>query len=470
MPTSLSSLLGIDSSHLTDRDAFDPVLDFDTRLFIDPHLLKHCKVPELVEGYRDFEEHFRRLGKLLAAAQSSGDRFWREADSMMQWREVKGLCIGYSKSGTSGSGTGPELRGRLLNTAKQIIDQGKKDPELFELVGLFEDDFGADRISDMTANIVREHLKLFTQRVLEDLLTLGAKDLDYDDTNGLPINPFTNLPLLLVPRSILRDLPVALDWTTRDLVAQHNAQLRIRVNTTIGNSWKEATAAFSKTGLKEYLLQNPELFDDLFKSYRDKEAQPYDFKEDRAGEYIWRPASAKCVSEFDLPLTLPEHPTYDQVESVVLKICNQFKMLVENNGLCSLFYNADGSLKHEKAAQLLFFGIADGYCKKSGIMIARESDAGRGPVDFKFGSNMENSVLVELKKSTNTTGLKKGIERQLPEYMKAEGAKRAIYLVIDVGYTSAAMENLRAVNAMINGSSIKLIHVDGNPKPSASKL
>lgn len=87
-------------------------------------------------------------------------------------------------------------------------------------------------------------------------------------------------------------------------------------------------------------------------------------------------------------------------------------------------------------------------------MIARESDGGRGPVDFKFGTNMQNSVLVEVKKSTNTSGLKKGIQSQLPAYMNAEGSKRAIYLVIDVGYTKAAIANLNVINAAINGTAV----------------
>ena len=44
-------LLNIDPSDLTDRDAFDPILDLDTRLFIDPHLLKHTEIPELAGSY-----------------------------------------------------------------------------------------------------------------------------------------------------------------------------------------------------------------------------------------------------------------------------------------------------------------------------------------------------------------------------------------------------------------------------------
>ena len=79
-------------------------------------------------------------------------------------------------------------------------------------------------------------------------------------------------------------------------------------------------------------------------------------------------------------------------------------------------------------------------------------------------------MLVELKKSTNTSGLKKGLEKQLPEYMASEKSKRAIYLVVDVGTTKAARKNLKEINDKIYGCAIKILHVDGLKKVSASKL
>lgn len=470
MPKSLSMLLDIDPSDLTDRDAFDPILDLDTRLFIDPHLLKHTEVPELKGSYTKLQQHFRAIGKLLAASDTDGDAFWRRADAMMKWPEVKGLCIGYSKGGTSGSGIGPDLRKRLLRTAKEIINKGKDDPELFELVGLLEEDFGSDRISDMTANIIKGDLEEFTKRVLAELDVNIAEKLGVLPSTGLPINPFTHKTLLLVPKSLLRDLPVALDWSSRDIISQHNQELREKVNLIIGSTWKEAIDSLTKEELKKYVLENPGLLDDLVTLYAAKAAQPYNFQEDRAGEFIWFPVARKVAKEQPLIITLPDSPSIDDVEKMVLAICGKFKSLVEDNALSELFYNNDGTVKHEKAAQLLFYGIADAYCDSNGILIARESDSGRGPVDFKFGTKMENSVLVELKKSTNTSGLTKGIEKQLPQYMKSEKSKRAIYLVLDVGYTKAAIDRLKEVNAKIKGAAIKIIHVDATPKVSASRL
>jgi hypothetical protein len=470
VPTSLSSHLGIDSTELTDRGAFDPVLDLDTRLFLDPHLLKHCEIAEFEKSYESLQRHFIAIAKLLSASKSREDALWRKADSMMRWPEVKGLCIGYSTKGTSGSGIGPDLRGRLLKTAQEIIAAGHDDPELFELVGLFESNFGCDRISDMTANVITNDLAKFTARILGDLDVDVYSILTKDEKTGLPKNPYTAQPLMLVPKELLRDLPVSLDWSDIDKVSTENEELRERLNLIVGDSWRQVIESTTKEEFKNLVLKNSELLDDLISTYSHKTAQPYNFAEDRSGEYIWYPATQKATKEHPLSLQLAPSPTIDEVENLVLKICDQFRVLIEDNGLSTLLYNSDGSLKPETAAQLLFYGVCESYCDANGIMIARESDSGRGPVDFKFGTRKENSVLVEIKKSTNTSGLKKGVEKQLPQYMNSEKSRRAIYLVIDVGFTKAATHNLKSISEKVNGAAIKVIHVDGAVKRSASKL
>lgn len=469
MAISLSMFCGIDPRVLETRDVFDPVLDIDTRLFLDPHLLKHADVPEFANAYEHLKTHFGKIARLLLASDTEGDVFWKRADRFMIWPEVKGLCIGYSKESTDGSGIGPELRTELLRTAKQILNKGINDPEIFELVGMFQERFGPDRISDMTANVIRRELNEFTNRILLEIAEECKVQIPRN-RDSAPLNPINSSPLLLVPKSLLRDIPVALDWSSRDIVAEQNEVLRETVNRIAGESWRQVVQAFTKDSLKDFALNHPDLIQDAIEIYRAKAVQHYDYNEDRSGEASWLPAAQIATQNNPLQLQLPESPTTIQVFNLVRSICTKFKSLIEDNGLSQLLYNSDGHPKHETASQLLFYGISEAYCHANGIMIARESDGGRGPVDFKFGTNMQNSVLVEIKKSTNTSGLKKGIQSQLPAYMNAEGAKQAIYLVIDVGYTKAAIANLNEINAAINGTSISIIHVSGALQPSASKL
>jgi hypothetical protein len=469
VPTSFSKYIGVHSAVLVDAGVFDAILDRDSKLFLDPHLLKHTDVPELTGGYEKLQNKFLSIKQLLVNSRSEGDVFWKAAVKQMKWPEVEGLCIGYASAGTRGSGIGVALRKRLLTTAKEIIDAGSTDPEMFELLGLFEEGFGADRISDMTANVIRDELRSYTKRILRELeIDPRASGLATTES-GLLVNPFNQQEMCLVPRKLLRSLPLSLDWSSADRIAYSNEEIRDRLNGVIGSTWKQATAGLSKKEFKEHVLQYPELFRSLVDAYTKKEAKPYDFADDPTGQLVWYFESQNAVSNHPLTLSLAHHPSIDEVESLVLKICNKFKELIEDNGLCKLLYDQSGHPKPEEAAQLLFYGICEAYCEANSILVARESDSGRGPVDFKFGSNRENSVLVEIKKSTNSA-LKKGVLKQLPEYQKSEKSKRAIYLVIDVGGSKADVERLNELNIAINGSSIKILKVDGEVKQSASKL
>jgi len=47
MAVSFASKLKVSSEVFDKLGVFNPILDLDTRLFIDPHLLKHTDVPEL---------------------------------------------------------------------------------------------------------------------------------------------------------------------------------------------------------------------------------------------------------------------------------------------------------------------------------------------------------------------------------------------------------------------------------------
>lgn len=106
MPVKFSQWAEVDPQRLLAQSAFDPILDVDTRLFLDPHLLSKTRVPELAHSYERLQVRFTEIARLLLASDSRGDPFWRAADRLMIWPEVKGLCIGYTSKGTEGRGMG----------------------------------------------------------------------------------------------------------------------------------------------------------------------------------------------------------------------------------------------------------------------------------------------------------------------------------------------------------------------------
>jgi len=132
--------------------------------------------------------------------------------------------------------------------------------------------------------------------------------------------------------------------------------------------------------------------------------------------------------------------------------------------------NSNGTPKHESAAQLLFYGIADSYCDANNIDLTKEGNNGRGSVDFKLSRGATDKVIVETKLTSNPQ-LRHGIEIQLPIYMKQEKTKQAIYLIIDNGHPKALEHFIAFYNELDKEIKRKISYfiIDATMRPSASK-
>jgi hypothetical protein len=118
-PTRFTDRFRIDKALLKDRGAFDPILNADTPLFIDPLLLAQSAHEEMRAAHATWRDHFVSIIDLLAATRARGDVAWRNADRLFVASEFKGTCLGYGKGSIEGSGIGPELKGRLLSTVNR---------------------------------------------------------------------------------------------------------------------------------------------------------------------------------------------------------------------------------------------------------------------------------------------------------------------------------------------------------------
>ncbi|WP_404604395.1 hypothetical protein [Caballeronia udeis] len=470
MAQSLCDYHGIDPAVFDATGALDPVLGVDTRLFIDPSLLRQTETPELLVSYQRVIDHFTDVLKVVSNIGIAGDVFWRKADQMLTFPEVQGLCIGYATTANSGSGMGPHLRAHLLGTVSQIVHAGVNDPALFEIVGTFEDNVGPDRISDMVAKIILADLIAFTQRVCSDLgipmePLRVAKGQPPED---MPVNPVSGGAVILVPKDVLRDLPIAETYGDIARIAHHNEILRNELNAIIGSAWSRATISEKKEILRNSFTKYPEILLELLEDYKAAGRSLYDFKDDPSGETLWYRSAKQFSKEYPLALTLESPTDTGRVFAVVKLICEHFKVLIEDNQLCKLLYDKGGKRKHESAAQLLFYGIATAYCQANGIELSPESDGGRGPVDFKMSSGFDGRVLVEVKLTSNSQ-LFHGFDKQLPIYQKAERATRGVYLFIDNGMSEDRMEAFKKHVTSAGADAPEVMIVDGIVRPSASK-
>jgi hypothetical protein len=257
----LSSALGVESSVLDKKNVFDGFIGLDSELYVDPRLLKDTSIPELKNSYSNFINHFRGVVKLLAKTQTENDLLFNAAVKRLKFKEPNFLGLGYSEAGNSGSGIGGGLARQLASTAQQIIQAGIDDPELFELIGLFEEGIGADRISDMTSRLILRDLLSFSARVAAEL-SLQTKQIKVGtQVYELPTDIRNGSPIILLPKDILNNLPVANDRSDLQEVYDHNEKLRSEVNLLLGEeAFKDRPISrLSKRSIKDILLENQNL-------------------------------------------------------------------------------------------------------------------------------------------------------------------------------------------------------------------
>ena len=456
----------------------DPTLNADTRLFIDPMLLAASRHPEIaINARKTYEQHFVRVIKFLRATKGPGDVAWRSAQQLLSFPEIKWTCLGYGAQSVSGSGSGTEMTAQFIETARQIVELGVDDPDLFVAMALFEEGVGPDRISDMTTNVIFGDLLSFNSRILNEL-GVPTQDTKISLRNGqtfhaaLPINPCLHDagPVVLVPSDVLRDLPIATDWSDVADAASKNQELRRQVNRQIARLW-EVKSRNDKGKIRQWAMSGKEEFETFLKMIRSADLHPYDTGSDPLGELAWRRIAATLASDTPFNIKPPKALDADGVISIVEQIIEQFRFLIEDRRLSDELYNGD-TPRPEKSAQRIFFAVAHAYCQANNLDVTPEADTGNGPVDFKVSSGFEGRVLVEIKLSRNTK-LVEGYTRQIEAYKSGEQTDKAYYVVIDVGQMGNKDQKLLLVKnqAASNGAQASpIVFVDGKRRKSASKL
>lgn len=477
-PLRFSTYFKVDPKRLATLGVLDPTLNVDTKLFIDPFLIPLSKHAEISKGGRKtYEKHFETVIKLLAGSKRIDDAPWRAARRMMEFPELKFTCLGYGGQSVSGSGSGAFTTDGVMQTAREIVELGVDDPDLFVAMGLFEDGIGPDRISDMATNVILADLLRFNARVLKGLgvpmkrVTISLKNGNSYEAD-LPINPSfkDETPVILVPADILRDLPIATDWSDVADAAAKNSALRSQVNKQIAEIWQRRSRK-DKAALRSWALGSGQSFNLYMELLRGAKPKAYDLAGDPLGELVWRRIAETIAGEQPFKLAGPKKHDADSVASVVVKIIEQFQFLIEKRRLSEELYH-EGSPRPERAAQRLFFAVAHAYCKANDIDLTPEADTGNGPVDFKMSSGFAGRVLVEIKLSTNPKVVA-GYGKQLETYKSAEETTRGYYVVIDVGHMGKKADELlllKNTQAKKGQPVSEIVFIDGSRRVSASKL
>ena len=459
-------------------DWFDTILDADTKLFVDPFLIFQDSEERWSTAHDRLIEHFNICFHLIAEGRSNPDSVpYKKALALLHFPEPREFCLGYTEQGTQGAGGGAGYAHLIASAMEDAIARGLQDLRHFEELGVLNEGIGPDRISDLTCNVLRHEFIEYTKDVASayNLQTqsfkMGGASFDHrriawrSEDVELPLNPFNNKAVLLVPKRFLRELPVlnADDWWENYEAEQLRNDLNYEV---LGNVKKKDIVAMAR--------RNPESVRAWANAKEGTPASPYDLEKDPNGVWLWQKVSQEFVR--NNPARISPSNNNEEFVAFIAFLCERFKNFVEHQGGWRLLWN-DGNEeeKPEEAAQLLFMGIARSYCEANNIVVDREVNLGRGPVDFKFSNGYSSRALLEVKKLHNGRFLN-GLSEQLPSYLRSDTCNLGWYVVLRYRDTGVSKERAKEISQIVReierdrGFQIAVVDVDVRPKISASKL
>lgn len=467
-PVLFSTHFGIDPDVVSEAGFLDPFINVDTPLFIDPVLLEKCDI-ELVKtaALARFREHFSRYVRLVALSKNEGDPPWKAAAKLLDLGEPPENGLGFGGSGRSGSSRPEDIQIAILRTTKLIVSLGADDPEMISLMGFFEEGVGPDTISDFTTRVIMPELAQLTAAFCE------ANEVPIKDIEGIGKLPSVvdangrERFMVLVPKDIVRHLPIANDWSDLEEAVNANRGVRERVNSLLGNVASN-TVADRKAATRSMALSDADAFAAFLAAVKEH-VDNYDPNDDVFAYYKLKEIVANGFAGMPTGQQYNFAAGVEEVYRLVIDTLKLFAHHVENGNLWEELW-AGSKPKRERASQLIYFAIADSYCKANNVDISPEAHMGGGPIDFKFSSGYHARVLVEMKRSGGT--VKHGYERQLEIYLDAAQTDFGVFVVMDYGDLGQKLETINAIRqARVDAGqrASEIIVIDATKKESASK-
>ena len=139
-------------------DFIDVDPNYDIPLFLDPYFISKCDFPFAYEAHRSIKSFFECLLKQLKANKTSHAR-----ELFSHLNEPNEFCLGLSKGRPEGKGIGPKDSENIFNSLIQSKAFKSGLMEDIEDFRIFIEGIDKDKMSDMTANIIKWHLIEYTQ-------------------------------------------------------------------------------------------------------------------------------------------------------------------------------------------------------------------------------------------------------------------------------------------------------------------
>jgi hypothetical protein len=451
-PWHISQAFGLDSAEL---DFFDANLRFDSKLFIDPFLIKRSPIDFERSIFNRFNIFFRDAYRRSLDLGHDESKI-SDLKKYFNFIEPREISLGYTETSNRGAGLGPEFARALLdffmnNLARTLVVEEdlypdhKFNPLLFTI---FADKLGPDGISDLSTNLMMDYLIEYTKSQAENLniqlkILPVRQTFDFENmewTNGgnyyLPENPLRpGEPIIFVPKRLLR--------ADHDLIDKDEVKSRIvgilkmdpdlsqRFARILSNAIKDIDI----TEIQNILLENHSVLKKYFQSLESQEFPPYDFSSDILG-FLSIVKYQNFFNGFSFNNTGRDECEilFNRTKELVSIVKNH----LESSGWRDLWRNADGKEIHQKEEVFgrIFRGMGLAYFKHfPAITFDAEVDLGIGKLDFRV-LETECNISIEIKNLCNASlkgdppipSYLHGIERQLPAYTVKAQSKYAFYI------------------------------------------
>ena len=397
-PQYFSDHFKIDKSKLKELGVFDPILDSDSRLFVEPSLLQYSSSEIFQDAYKAYHDKFGKIYKALSLCENKGDLHWNIAKNLVDFPEYKSTCIGYGNS-IDGKGSADEFNGKILDSLYSVIDKLKDNSDLLPFAPYLEKGIGGDRISDMLQNIIDEYICDYTASIMQELGLNGdcrhlSKNLQ--KKYSLLKNPYSKSVIKLLPRDILRDITISdKAGDISDEIISQNWEIRSMVDKNIGNAFFKASKEKRKSRIFDELFADPEIFVKILQEIKDYDVKNYNLDNDRKGVWRWLEDAKNLTSSTNL---FSQNNANDGNKSLIDRvelIITNFKLATEEKGFWSCFWtNAEvGYFEHvhESYSQLILSFLCNCSIGLEGLEIKKFYD--NNQLITKFSLNDKNLFL-----------------------------------------------------------------------------
>jgi len=276
----ISKLFGLNKSQY-ELDFVDIDPNVDTPLFLDPYYISKCDFPFAINAHNTIRSYFEFLLALLR-----GNKLKQAEEVFSHLGETNDICMGMSQGRPRGHGMGPEDTAAIfkeLQKSRAIHSGVMEDIEDFRI---FVPNVDRDKVSDMTANIIKWHLIEYTkeQCVLHGIPLLASvpSGMYWDSQRKVWNNQYTERlviderPILLVPKRIVSFTDKYTSGEYRQhFVLNFLQNENLRLQTSLVRKYKNGEEYVTKKSVvdheeiidKEYLAkfteQHPEVFADF---------------------------------------------------------------------------------------------------------------------------------------------------------------------------------------------------------------